>query len=65
MLNCRIILSVGDGLKVWINPLHIIKMVKNQKGQYYIHLVNGDTFEISYREAKNIEAFFEERTKID
>ena len=56
----KIILDLPGGVKVWINPQHVIKMEKTAEGRYFLRLINGEVYEIGHRQASNFEEFLEE-----
>ena len=60
MLDCRIVFNTTDGKRIWINPLHIIKMTRTHDKRFFVLMVNGEEFEISHDSAKDFEKFLED-----
>ncbi len=55
-----ITIEFPDDRKIWINPQQILKMEKTPDDHYFIHMANGEVFEIGRRTAGNIESYFED-----
>ena len=61
MRDFKLVLSLKDGSKVWINIPQMLKMVKTSTGEYYIYLVNGEKYLIDHSTARLVENYFEGR----
>lgn len=57
----KLVLTLNDGTKVWINIPHMLKMEKRPDGCYVLFLVNGESYEIDHSTARMIENYFEGR----
>ncbi|MBQ8380506.1 MAG: hypothetical protein IJY18_01290 [Clostridia bacterium] len=53
----------SDGKTVWVNPAHIVKVVRNSFSDNVVHLSNGDTFHTDYSGANKIKAYFDDAQK--
>ena len=61
MRDFKLVLEKSDGTKVWINLIHMVKMEKGPKGNYFLFLTNGDIYPISHSTARFVENYFEGR----
>ena len=61
MRNFKLVLTMPDGAKVWINIPQMLKMEKTPDGQYFLYLVNGEMFRIDHKTASMVENYFEGR----
>lgn len=61
MRSFKLVLSLHDGTKVWINIPQMLKMEKTPDNHYFLYLVNGDMFEIDHKTASMVENYFEGR----
>ena len=61
MRDFKLVLSLQDGSKVWINIPQMLKMVKTPTGEYYLYLVNGESYQIDHGTARMVENYFEGR----
>ena len=57
----KLVLDMPDGSKVWINIPQILKMEKTADGHYFLYLVDGEMFELTHKEARMVENYFEGR----
>ena len=61
MRACKLVLSMSDGTKVWINLEQMLKMTKTPDGNYYLYMVNGEKYQIDHSMARVIENCLEGR----
>ncbi len=61
MRACKLVLSMSDGTKVWINLEQMLKMTKTPDGNYYLYMVNGEKYQIDHSTARVIENCLEGR----
>ena len=59
MRSFKLVLTMPDGTKVWINIPQMLKMEKTPDGHYFLYLVNGEKFLIDHGTARTIENYFE------
>ena len=60
MSDTRVVVEFPDNRKIWINPQLIMKMERVADGRYFIHLINGEIYEIGHRTASELESYFED-----
>lgn len=60
MRSFKLVLALSDGSRLWINPNHIVKMVRTPNDRYFIYLSSGETYEIDHGSARNVEEFLED-----
>lgn len=57
----KLVLTLSDGTKVWINLVQMLKMTKTPDGSYYLYLINGEKYSIDHSTARLVENYFEGR----
>ena len=53
----------NEGHEVWVNPAHIVKVVRMSPAMSVVHLTNGDTYAVDLYSAKRIKEYFENSQK--
>lgn len=57
----KLILTMANETRLWINPAQIVKMERTPEGRFFIYLINGEIYEIDRRLASAVENYFENR----
>lgn len=57
----HITVTLPDGSRMWVNHNHILKIVQTNDCHFIVHLINGEMFEVGYKEAKKIEEYFQDK----
>jgi|GEM_PF-2000618 len=60
MRTFRLVLEYPNGERVWLNVAQIVKMVKSPEGQFSLHMINGEVYNIDGRTARAVENHMEE-----
>lgn len=60
MSSLKLVLTLPDRSRIWINPAHIVKMVKTATDHYYLYLITGETYEVDHRTASAVEGYLED-----
>ena len=60
MADTRIVIETPNDGKIWLNPQQILKMEKTPDDRFFIHMVNGEIFEVGKRTAGKVEDYFED-----
>lgn len=58
-MGAKIILSLANDSRLWLNPNQIVKMERTPEGRFFVFMTNGEVFEIDRRTAGAIENYFE------
>ncbi|MBQ4565905.1 MAG: flagellar FlbD family protein [Oscillospiraceae bacterium] len=58
-MGAKIILTMANESRLWLNPGQIVKMECTPEGRYYVFMTNGEVFEVNRRAAGAIENYFE------
>ncbi|MBQ8586947.1 MAG: hypothetical protein IJ453_02560 [Oscillospiraceae bacterium] len=58
-MGAKIILSMANDSRLWLNPNQIVKMERTPEGRYFVFMTNGEVFEIDRRTAGAIENHFQ------
>ena len=58
-MGAKIILSLANDSRLWLNPNQIVKMERTPDGRFFVFMTNGEVFEIDRRDAGAIENYFE------
>ena len=58
-MGAKIILSMENDSRLWLNPNQIVKMERTPEGRYFVFMTNGEVFEIDRRTAGAIENHFQ------
>lgn len=58
-MGAKIILSLANDSRLWLNPNQIVKMERTPEGRYFVFMTNGEVFEIDRRTAGAIENHFQ------
>ena len=49
----------ADGSVIYVNPAHIVKLVKTGAGNHFVYLTNGEMFPVTYGDAQKVREYFE------
>ena len=58
-MGAKIILSLANDSRLWLNPNQIVKMERTPEGRFFVFMTNGEVFEIDRRTAGAIENHFQ------
>lgn len=58
-MGAKLILAMNNDTRLWINPAQIVKMERTLDGRFFIHLTNGEIYEVDRRMAGAVENYFE------
>ena len=54
-MGAKLILSLANDARIWLNPGQIVKMERTPEGRFYVFMSNGEVFEVDRRAAGAIE----------
>ena len=54
-MGAKLILSLANDSRIWLNPGQIVKMERTPEGRFYVFMSNGEVFEVDRRAAGAIE----------
>ena len=60
-MGAKLILSLANDSRIWLNPGQIVKMERTPEGRFYVYKSKGEVLEVDRRAAGAIENYFEYR----
>ena len=61
LVSNKIVISLSNGERVWLNLMQMVKMVKTPEGRFLLFMTNGEMYEIDFQTARIVENCLEGR----